>query len=88
MDRTYEAPNRIEQRSNIFVMSFDCFLQLSQFSCKFLVAAHHLEELYKGANDQNIHLDDAFAFQDGKERGDAMLGKVLRKGWPSAPSFL
>jgi len=50
-------------------------LKFSQFLCKLDMAVEHLTQFDEGTHDGDVHIDGAFAVQNGGEHGDALLGE-------------
>src|ERR1700693_5711038 len=51
-----------------------------------LVASQHVAHADEGANNQDVHLDRAFAAQYGGEHGDTMLGESKGQVTAAAPT--
>ena len=77
--RRHQAPNRVQDRADFYVMFTDPLLELREFPCQVSIQVERLSQLHKGAHDRDVYLHRARAVQHAGKHGHAFFGEGIGK---------
>ena len=88
LDLVHDSIDLIDECAQDGIRALLARLQSCNAGRQIAVGGDEFANAYKSPADYDVHLDRAFAFQNRRKHGHAMLGEDVRACTPAATAFL